>query len=94
MKRKKIKVFVYLSVWEEGDKFEGGAVAVAFGTEEEALKRLKADKKEALEMLNEHYDKEDISTSECKYRIEISADDYSDCWTGEIHEQDMYLPAE
>lgn len=87
-------MFVYLSVWEEGHEFEADSVAVAFGTEEEALKRLKADKKEALEMFNENYDKDDISINECQYRIEINANYYSDCWTGEIHKQDMYLPAE
>lgn len=94
MKRKKVKVFVYLSVWEEGHEFEGGAVALAFGTEEEALKQLKAGKKEALKRFKDNYDKDDISISECQHRIEINANYYSDCWTGEIYEQDIYLPAE
>lgn len=75
--------FVYESVWENGKQFEGGVNVRLFKSMKDARDVQKADVNEAKEAFLSEYDC--ISESRCANRIEISASDYADCWTGQIY---------
>lgn len=84
-----MKVFVYESVWENGEKVEGGVAVRLFANKDNAIKVLNADAEQAIEIMINHYDVEDVNVSHTDTQIEIEANYFADCWTGMVYEKEV-----
>lgn len=80
-----IKVYIYQSQFLEGDEFDGKIVVDAYGTMEEANKRLSADAKEVKQRFLGCYSDTDIRETYGVDRAVISVGNYSDYWEGNIY---------
>lgn len=84
-------VFVYKSVWEYGAEFEGSIVLSLFGTKEKACKALKLEAEQIKEIfaISSRYNGVALKVCETDTFVEIAVDNYDDCWTGEVCEQEV-----
>ena len=77
-------VYIYNSIWENGRKFEGGVVSRAFKEKDDAVKAMKLEENQVVDMLANYYDKNEIAKFHGGLSIEIATNDYEDCWAGSI----------
>lgn len=84
-----MKVWILLSNWSSGRKFESDVYASACDCHESAMKEFELCKEEAFESFRNCYDEDDIVFEDEGNYVEIQACEYSDCWTGEIYETEV-----
>jgi len=84
-----MKVWILLSNWSNGRKFDADVYASAYDCHECAKKEFELCVEEAFESFRNTYSEDDIKFEDYGNYVEIQACDYSDCWTGEIYETEV-----
>lgn len=87
-------VYVFVSQWGDGDRFERSVYAKAFADRDDAYAWLDNEKRQALTMLSDEYPKNKINEPEDEEvnnetHCLIEADGYSDWWEGYFEEQEI-----
>lgn len=72
-------VYILLSQYKEGRKFEEDVMVKAYKTYAQALEAFNADKDEVIETFLCEYDDDDIEIEESEDNVIISANNYDDC---------------
>lgn len=83
----KRKIYVYQSVYGDGENFEHDVHVEAFGSKKRAIATLKEDATAVKEEFKElGYEQSELEIKEFDDLIEISANHFADWWEGKIVE--------